>query len=270
MENESSPSAEIPAALRDHAERAVNILTVERALIRRFTEQRILPEYEKLRYGILEPDEVGVALAIQSCRRSTPPGKLRLEFTLWGRSCRAEEFRTWFRKLPGKLPKNGCRIDLAGGSRIAFSALTAPHGALFEPERLLGIPVLNGILFLSAELDLMESCFHANDAPSVSDLLVEERRLPLLELERAAGAYLRRRLRKPVEVELDSLSPLRRRGGVELRLRVALPGADPETLAARFPIFRPEFENPADAPLAMLPDSVHDDYFTVLCIYGSE
>ena len=270
MENETNPSAEISAMLRDHAERAVNILTVERALIRRFTDQRILPEYERIRYGLLEPDEVGVALGLQSCSRTSTPGQLRLEFTLWGRSCRAEEFRSWFRKLPGKLPKNGCGIDLAGGSRVVFSALTAPLGALFEPERLLGIPVLNGILFLSAELDLMESCFHANDAPAVSDLLVEERRLPLLEFARAAGDYLRRKLRKPVEVELDSLSPLRRRGGVELRLRVTLPGADLETLAARFPVFRPEFENPADAPLAMLPDSIHEEYFTVLCIYGGE
>ncbi len=270
MENESTPSTEIPDDLCAHAGRAVNVLTVERALIRRFTDLRVLPEYERIHYGALEPDEVGITLGLQCCRRASTSGVLRLEFTLWGRSCRAEEFRSRFRKLPGKLPKNGCRIDLPGGSRLAFSRLTAPHGALFEPERLLGIPVLNGILFLTAELNLLESCFHAKDAPDINDLVVEERRLPLLELERTAGEYLRRRLRKPVEVELDSLSPLRRRGGAELRLRVALPGTDPEALAARFPILRPEFENPADAPLAMLPDSVHRDYFTLLCIYGSE
>ncbi len=270
MENESTPSTEIPDDLCAHAGRAVNVLTVERALIRRFTDLRVLPEYERIHYGALEPDEVGITLGLQCCRRASTSGVLRLEFTLWGRSCRAEEFRSRFRKLPGKLPKNGCRIDLPGGSRLAFSCLTAPHGALFEPERLLGIPVLNGILFLTAELNLLESCFHAKDAPDINDLVVEERRLPLLELERTAGEYLRRRLRKPVEVELDSLSPLRRRGGAELRLRVALPGTDPEALAARFPILRPEFENPADAPLAMLPDSVHRDYFTLLCIYGSE
>ena len=270
MENESTSVTKIPAALCDLAERAVNILTVERALIRRLTDLRVLPEYECIRYGILEPDEVGIALGLQNCRRSREPGRLRLEFTLWGRSCRGDEFRARFRKLPGKLPRNGCRIDLPGGSRIAFRSLTAPYGTLFEPERLLGIPVLNGILFLSAELNLLESCFHADDAPALNDLVLEERRLPLLELERTAGEYLRRKLRRPVEVELDSLSPLRRRGGAELRLRIALPGTDPETLAARFPIFRPEFENPADAPLAMLPDAIHNDYFTVLCIYGNE
>lgn len=269
MQNETNPLESIPAALCSHAERAVNVLTVERALIDRFSHQRIVPEYERIHYGVLEPDEVGLALALQTCRRMSTPGKLRLEFTLWGRSCRADEFRSWFRKFPGKLPKNGCRIDLPGGSRIALAELSAPLGTLFEPERLLGIPVLNGIMFLSAELDLLESCFHADDAPAIGDLLVEEKRLPLLELEHSAGEYLQRRLRKPVEVELDSLSPLRRRGGAELRLRVALPGSDPAALAARFPILRPEFQNPADAPLAMLPDTVCADYFTILCIYGN-
>ena len=270
MENASIPSMENSTTLCRHAEQAVNLLTVERALIRLFTDLRVLPEYEHIRYGILESDEVGVALGLQRCSRPATPGRLQLELTLWGRSRRAEEFRAWFRKLPGKLPKNGCGIDLPGGSRIAIPALNAPHGALFEPERLLGIPVLNGMLFLSAELDLLESCFHANDTPAISDLLVEERRFPLLELERTAGEYLRRKFRKPVEVELDSLSPLRRRGGVELRLRIALPGTDPEFLAARFPIFRPEFQNPSDAPLAMLPDTIQDDYFTIQCIYGKE
>ena len=155
MQNETNPLESIPAALCSHAERAVNVLTVERALIDRFSHQRIVPEYERIHYGVLEPDEVGLALALQTCRRMSTPGKLRLEFTLWGRSCRADEFRSWFRKFPGKLPKNGCRIDLPGGSRIALAELSAPLGTLFEPERLLGIPVLNGIMFLSAELEIV-------------------------------------------------------------------------------------------------------------------
>lgn len=267
MENESNPRTETLSALCGRAEQAVNILTVERALICRFSDMRILPDYERIRYGVLEPDEVGVALSLSNCSRQQETGRLRFEFTLWGRSCRFEEFRSWFRKLPGKLPKGGCRVELPEGSRVIFIGLEAPYGALFESERLLGIPVLNGVLFLAAEVDVMESCFHADDAPSVNELLIEERRLPLLELERAAGEYLRRRLRKPVEVELDSLSPLRRQGGAEIRLRVTLPGFSPETLAARFPIIRPEFLNPADAPLAMLPDTVTDDYLTLLCIY---
>ena len=104
MQNETNPLESIPAALCSHAERAVNVLTVERALIDRFSHQRIVPEYERIHYGVLEPDEVGLALALQTCRRMSTPGKLRLEFTLWGRSCRADEFRSWFRKFPGKLP----------------------------------------------------------------------------------------------------------------------------------------------------------------------
>lgn len=71
----------------------------------------------------------------------------------------------------------------------------------------------------------------------------------------------------PITVELDSLSPLRRRGGAELRLRISSASSPPEALAARFPIIHPEFPDPADAPLAMLPDAVTSDYLTLLCIY---
>lgn len=115
-------------------------------------------------------------------------------------------------QTPRKLPAHGCRIALPGGSVIALTRLDAPLGTVFETEYLFGIRVINGLLFLRAELDPLESGFHTDDAPSLKELIVEERKLPLLEFERTAAAYLRQRSGVPITVELDSLSPLRRRG----------------------------------------------------------
>jgi len=269
MRNETHRTPSDSAGLGGQALDAVNILTVERGLIQYFEDQRVLPGYERIRYGVLEPDEVGVALSLSDSSSGAGCGsRLSLEFSLWGRSTRLEDFRNRFGKLPGKLPKHGRRIVLPGGSRLAFSRIEAPLGVVFEAEYLFGIRVVDGILFLEAELDLLESAFHIDDAPTLDDLVIEDRRLPLLALERAAGVYLRGRLNLPqLEVELDSLSPLRRRGGAELRLRVSASGLKPETLAGRFPILRPEFFDPSEAPLAILPDTVTGKYLTLLCIY---
>lgn len=266
MQNETLRRNPLPAGIGGQVIDAVNILTVERGLIRFFEELRVLPEYERIRYGVLEPDEVGIGLSLFNST-SGDDSRLRLEFSLWGRSIRLEEFRTRFGKLPGRLPKRGTRICLPGGSRLLFHRLDAPLGAVFETEYLFGIRVVNGILFLEAELDLLESTFHIDDAPTLEDLIVEDRRLPLLALERAAGTYLRRRLKTPLEVELDSLSPLRRRGGAELRIRINSTASSPEELATRFPIHRPEFPDPETAPLAILPDTTTGEYLTLLCVY---
>lgn len=256
----------LSAGISRQALDAVNVLTVERGLIRFFEELRVLPEYERIRYGVLEEDEVGVALSLSDCSLEGDL-RLRFEFSLWGRSIQHEEFRHRFRKLPGRLPVNGRKIEFPGGSRLAFTRLAAPHGVVFETEYLFGLRVVNGILFLDAELDLSESAFHMDDAPSLDELVVENRRLPLLALERAAGSYLRRRFNAPLEVELDSLLPLRRRGGAELRLRVSSDSLLPEELATHFPILRPEFSDPEEAPRAILPDMVMRNYLTLLCVY---
>ncbi len=257
---------QIPVEINEQTVDSVNILTVERGLIRFLEGLRILPEYEQIRYGILEPDEVGVALSLSDsslCGNS----HLRLEFTLWGRSVHHDDFRSRFGKFPRKLPKHGRLISLEGGSRIAFTRLESPLGVVFEPEYLFGIRVLNGILFLEIELDLQESVFHIDDAPTLDMLVMEERKLPLLALERSAAEYLRQKLKAPLEVELDSLSPLRRRGGAELRLRISSDTIHPEELAARFPILLPEFPDPQNAPGAILPGPVMEDYLTLFCIY---
>jgi hypothetical protein len=268
MKNETRTHCSCSAGIGGHVLDAVNILTVERGLIHFFEELRILPEYERIRYGVLESDEVGIGISLSdSFCGGDDNTRLHLEFTLWGRSIRHEEFRTRFGKLAGKLPGRGKLIALPGGSRLVFTRLEAPLGTVFETEYLFGIHVVNGILFLEAELDLRESAFHQDDAPTFDDLIVEDRRLPLLALERAAGSYLRRRLKTSLEVELDSLSPLRRRGGAELRIRVNPMSSSPRELASRFPIFRPEFSDPETAPLAILPDTVTRDYLTVLCVY---
>lgn len=268
MNNEICWRSHLSAGIPRQAFDAVNILTVERGLIRFLEELRILPEYERIRYGVLEEDEVGVALSLSDCSLDCGLGlRLRFEFSLWGRSLHHEEFRNRFRKLPGKLPENGRMIEFPGGSRLAFTRLAAPLGVMFEPEYLFGLRVVNGILFLEAELDLAESAFHMDDAPPLGELVIEDRRLPLLALERATGRYLRQRFHPQLEVELDSLSPLRRRGGAELRLRVSSDSLPPEELAARFPIIRPEFSAPEEAPRAILPDTVTRDYLTLLCVY---
>lgn len=266
MTNETVWRNSLPSGIEGQALDAVNILTVERGLIEYFKELRILPEYETVRYGVLEPDEVGIGLSLFDSSSGENSG-LRLEFSLWGRSVRHEEFRSRFGKLPGRMPGHGKEIHLPGGSRIAFRRLEAPLGVVFETEYLFGIRVVNGFLFLQAELDLLESTFHMDDAPAIDELVVEERRLPLLALERAAGSYLRWRLKTPVEVELDSLSPLRRRGGAELRFRIHSDQVSPEELAARFPILYPEFPDPQTAPRAILPDSMNGEYLTLLCVY---
>ncbi|MDR0931887.1 MAG: hypothetical protein LBM70_02570 [Victivallales bacterium] len=267
MEKQSNPCGEFSSALCNHAKAAVNILTVERALITRINHMRILPEYERIRYGTLEPDEVGIALAFSKYLPESAVDQMDLEFTIWGRSCRAGEFRSYFRKLGAKIPQKECIVELSGGSRLAFAEITAPHGALFAPEHLSGVPVLNGALFLAVRLKLMESCFHADDIPSHSVRIAEEPHLPLLEIERSLEEYLRRKLRSPVAVEIDSLSPLRRIGGKEIRFRVSLLGVGSEAFVRRFPIIRPEFPNLMHAPLAILPDTASEDYFTVLCVY---
>jgi len=266
MKNETIWRSSLPAGIGGKVLDAVNILTVERGLIRFFEELRILPEYERIRYGALEPDEVGIGISLFDSS-SGDNSCLRLEFSLWGRSIRHEEFRTRFGKLPGRLPKGEAQICLPGGSRLVFNHLAAPLGIVFEAEYLFGIRVVNGFLFLEAELDLLESTFHMDDAPTLNELIVEDRRLPLLALERAAGIYLRGRLKAPLEVELDSLSPLRRRGGAELRIRVNSNSSSPEELASRFPILRPEFPDPETAPLAILPDAATKEYLTLLCVY---
>ena len=266
MTNETLWRSSLPAGIDGQVLDAVNILTVERGLIRFFEELRILPEYERIRYGVLESDEVGIGISLFDSS-SGDDSCLRLEFSLWGRSIRHEEFRARFGKLPGRLPKQGTRIGLPGGSCLKFNRFEAPLGVVFEPEYLFGIRVVNGFLFLEAELDLQESTFHMDDAPTLDELIVENRRLPLLALEREAGTYLRRRLKAPLEVELDSLSPLRRRGGAELRIRINSTTFSPEELAARFPIFRPEFADPETAPLAILPDTATQEYLTLLCVY---
>lgn len=266
MKNETLWRSSLPSGIGGRVLDAVNVLTVERGLIRFFEELRILPEYERIRYGSLEPDEVGVAISLFDSS-SGDDSCLRLEFALWGRSIRQEEFRSRFAKLPGRLPKHETQICLPGGSRLAFHRFDAPLGAFFETEYLSGIRVVNGFLFLEAELDLLESTFHMDDAPTLDELIVEDRRLPLLALERAAGTYLRQRLKTPLEVELDSLSPLRRRGGAELRIRVNSTVSSPEELAGRFPILRPEFPDPDTSPLAILPDTANQEYLTLLCVY---
>lgn len=267
MKNEALKHSSCPAGIGGRVLDAVNILTVERGLIGFFEELRILPEYERIRYGVLESDEVGIGLSLSDSFCCGNGSRLHLEFSLWGRSVRHEEFRTRFGKLAGRLPAHGKELVLPGGSRLVFSRLEAPLGTVFETEYLCGIRVVNGILFLEAELDLLESAFHMDDAPAFDDLVIEDRRLPLLALERAAGTYLRQRLKTPLEVELDSLSPLRRRGGAELRIRVNPESASPEELASRFPILRPEFSDPENAPQAILPDRVTREYLTLLCVY---
>ena len=267
MENETNRNRPGGSEIVEYALKAVNVLTVERGIIRHLSGLKVLPDYERIRYGVLEPDEVGVGLSLSRSFLNRDGSRICFEFSLWGRSIRFEEFREWFRKLPRKLPAHGCRIALPGGSVIALTRLDAPLGTVFETEYLFGIRVINGLLFLRAELDPLESGFHTDDAPSLKELIVEERKLPLLEFERTAAAYLRQRLGVPITVELDSLSPLRRRGGAELRLRISSASSPPEALAARFPIIHPEFPDPADAPLAMLPDTVTNEYLTLLCLY---
>lgn len=207
MENETNRNRPGGCEIGEYALKAVNVLTVERGIIRHLSGLRVLPDYERIRYGVLEPDEVGVGLSLSRSFLNRDGSRICFEFSLWGRSIRFEEFREWFRKLPRKLPAHGCRIALPGGSVIALTRLDAPLGAVFETEYLFGIRVINGLLFLRAELDPLESGFHTDDAPSLKELIVEERKLPLLEFERTAAAYLRQRLGVPITVELDSLSP---------------------------------------------------------------
>ena len=154
MKNETLWRSSLPSGIGGQVLDAVNILTVERGLIRFFEELRILPEYERIRYGVLESDEVGIGISLFDSS-SGDDSCLRLEFSLWGRSIRLEEFRTRFGKLPGRLPKRETQLCLPGGSRLKFNRLEAPLGAVFETEYLFGIRVVNGFLFLEAELDLL-------------------------------------------------------------------------------------------------------------------
>lgn len=190
MENETNRNRPGGSEIVEYALKAVNVLTVERGIIRHLSGLRVLPDYERIRYGVLEPDEVGVGLSLSRSFLNRDGSRICFEFSLWGRSIRFEEFREWFRKLPRKLPAHGCRIALPGGSVIALTRLDAPLGTVFETEYLFGIRVINGLLFLRAELDPLESGFHTDDAPSQKELIVEERKLPLLEFERTAAAYL--------------------------------------------------------------------------------